>query len=74
MYGLGLYPLIERLSRITINSCTLIDNIFTNQINYFANSGLLISDICDHLPMNMDLKKITLRPLEMYKARKRTLY
>ena len=34
MYGLGLCPLIDRPSRITTHSCTLIDNIFTNQINY----------------------------------------
>ena len=51
MYGQGLYPLILRLSRITINSCTLIDNIFTNQINYSADSGLVITDISDHLPI-----------------------
>ena len=29
---------------------TLIDNIFTNQINYSILSGLLINDITDHLP------------------------
>ena len=51
MYGQGLYPLIVRPSRITINSCTLIDNIFTDRINYSADSGLLISDINDHLPI-----------------------
>ena len=51
MYGQGLYPLIVRPIRITINSCTLIDNIFTNQINYSADSGLLITDISDHLPI-----------------------
>ena len=49
MYGQGLYPLIVRPSRITINSCTLRDNIFINQINYSADSGLLITDISDHL-------------------------
>ena len=51
MYGLGLYPLIYRPSRITTHSCTLIDNIFTNQINYSIRSGLLINDITDHLPI-----------------------
>ena len=51
MYGQGLYPLIVRPSQITINSCTLIDNVFTNQINYPADSGLLITDISDHLPI-----------------------
>ena len=51
MYGLGLYPLIDRPSRITTHSCTLIDNIFTNQINYSIRSGLLMNDITDHLPI-----------------------
>ncbi len=51
MYGLGLHPLIDRPSRITTHSCTLIDNIFTNQINYSIRSGLLINDITDHLPI-----------------------
>ena len=51
MYGLGLHPLIDRPSRITTHSCTLIYNIFTNQINYSIRSGLLINDITDHLPI-----------------------
>ena len=51
MYGLGFYPLIDRPSRITTHSCTLIDNIFTNQINYSIRSGLLMNDITDHLPI-----------------------
>ena len=51
MNGQGLYPLIVRPSRITTNSCTLIDNIFTNPINYSADIGLLITDISDHLPI-----------------------
>ena len=48
MYGQGLH-LIVRTSRITINSCTLIDNIFANQINYSSDSRLLITNIGDHL-------------------------
>ena len=51
MYGLGLHPLIDRPSRITTHSCTLIDNICTKQINYSIRSGLLINDITDHLPI-----------------------
>ena len=64
MYGQGLYPLIVRPGRITINLCTLIDNIFTNQINYSADSGLLNTDISDHLPI-YEFEKIILRRLEM---------
>ena len=42
MNGQGLYHLIVRPSRITINLCN---------INYSADSGLLITDISDHLPI-----------------------
>ena len=50
MYYLGLYPLIVRPTRITSHSATLIDNIYTSQINNILNSGLIIDDISDHLP------------------------
>ena len=30
---------------------TLIDNIYTNNIHHSINSGLLINDITDHLPV-----------------------
>ena len=51
MYSLGLYPLIDRPSRITSHSSSLIDNIFTNAKYYNSVSGLLINDITDHLPI-----------------------
>ena len=53
LYFLGLHKLIDRRSRIrpTTHSCTLIGNIFTNQINYLIRSGLLINDIIDQLPI-----------------------
>ena len=34
MYSLGLYPLINRTSRITVTSATLIDNNFTSEREY----------------------------------------
>ena len=47
---LGLFPCINRLSRITSHSATLIDNIFTNCTNSQTKCGLLIIDITYHLP------------------------
>jgi hypothetical protein len=38
-------------TRITSHSATLIDNIFTNQQHDNLKSGLLFSDISDHLPI-----------------------
>ena len=46
----GYYPLITHPTRITSNSATLIDNIYTNVLNKNISSGLFITDISDHLP------------------------
>ena len=51
LYSLGMYPLIDRPSRIAYGSATLIDNIFTNEMQHDHFSGLLIEDISDHLPV-----------------------
>ena len=54
MYGLGLYLLIDKPTRITDNSTTLIDNIFTNELLFNVTSGIsgiMYNDISDHLPM-----------------------
>ena len=51
MYSVSLFPKITRPSRITSYSATLIDNIFTNHIENKSESGLLIKDITDHLPV-----------------------
>ena len=51
MYSVGLYPLIDRPTRISNHSFTLIDNVFTNVTNHKVTSGILVSDITDHLPI-----------------------
>ncbi len=67
MYSKGLYPSITKPSRITTHSATVIDNILTNNMTSNLESGLLINDITDHLPMfviheckhkNLDSSKI----------------
>jgi endonuclease/exonuclease/phosphatase family metal-dependent hydrolase len=48
------YPIITKPTRITADTATLIDNIFTNNIeNYIDSSlnGIIFSDISDHLPI-----------------------
>ena len=49
MYAIGLYPLIDRPTRITNQSFSLIDNIFTIVANHNITCGILINDITDHL-------------------------
>lgn len=51
MYSMSLFPIITQPSRITSHSATIIDNIFTNNIEDNIVSGLLINDISDHLPV-----------------------
>ncbi|XP_028407966.1 uncharacterized protein LOC114530582 [Dendronephthya gigantea] len=51
MYSNMFFPSITRPTRITSNSATLIDNIFTNNLDSYSFSGLLFTDISDHLPI-----------------------
>ena len=46
-----LLPLITKPTRITANSATLIDNIFTNHLTEDICNGIIINDISDHLPI-----------------------
>ena len=50
MYANSYIPIINRPTRVTKDTCTLIDNIFTNNISindHFFN-GILTADITDH--------------------------
>ena len=51
-YSYGLFPLINKPTRICKDSMTIIDNIFTNDTDnlHKMNCGILIYDISDHLP------------------------
>ena len=51
LFSAGLYPLIDKPTRITSHSATLIDNICTSEIHHNIQSGLCINDITDHLPI-----------------------
>ena len=47
----GFFPLINKPTRITTDSATLIDNIFTNIHDARLKSGIWVVDISDHLPI-----------------------
>ena len=51
MYSNMFFPLITRPSRITSQTATLIDNIFVNNFFERSRSGLIFTDISDHLPV-----------------------
>ena len=44
-------PLIDKPSRMTDRSISLIDNIFTNNFDLNVSSGLFYNDISDHFPI-----------------------
>ena len=51
LYSLCMFPLINKPMRITSHSATLVDNIFTNAFGIGHNSGILVNDLSDHLPI-----------------------
>ena len=53
MYAFTFLPLINRPTRITQYSATLIDNIFTNNLCHddLCFQGILVSDVSDHFPV-----------------------
>ena len=51
LFAFGFLPMITKPTRITAHSATLIDNIFTKITTVSSKSGLIISDISDHLPI-----------------------
>ena len=51
MYSIGLYPLVDRPTRISNHSFSLIENVFTIVTNHKVTSVILVSDITDHLPI-----------------------
>ena len=53
MYSCSFLPLIHKPTRVTKTTATLIDNIFTNdlQVNTNTMNGILLSNLSDHFPI-----------------------
>ena len=53
MLSHSLVPTITKPTRVTQKSCSLIDNIYTNNFSGSSNclSGILYTDISDHYPV-----------------------
>ena len=60
-YSFGFMPLINRPTRISNTTATIIDNIYTNAYSDLTNSdhGILICDITDHFPIFHINRKVT---------------
>ena len=55
-----LLPYILHPTRVTDHSATVIDNIFSNNFEYETVNGNIITQIADHFPQFMHLKKINI--------------
>ena len=53
LFSLGCFPFITYPTRVTSNSTTLIDHIYTNNMPHQATSHILLDDISDHMPILM---------------------
>ena len=51
MFSLGYKPLINEPTRITAYLSTVIDYIFTHDLEFKYKSGIVITDISDHPPI-----------------------
>ena len=51
LFSHQIIPQISRPTRISDHSATLIDNVLTNQLEPSSLSGIIITDISDHLPI-----------------------
>ena len=58
MYSSSFLPLINKPTRVTADSATLIDNIFTNNLSQHHSIGILLADISDHYPIFTYLKEL----------------
>ena len=47
----GFFPLITKTTRQSENTSSLIDNIFSNNLNIIETAGVIINDISDHFPV-----------------------
>ena len=71
IYAYSFLPLIDKPSRITQSSFSLIDNIITNNFNSDISSGLFVNDISDHFPVFQVSKKYNLsKNASIYERRK----
>ena len=68
------FPMINRPTRITSSSATLIDNVISNVCNLQSVPSVLYSDVSDHLPIvvQTNLRLQTIQPQKFTLRRKFT--
>lgn len=51
MYSFSYTPLISKPTRVTTECATLIDNIWTNEVEFNVKNTIIYADITDHFPV-----------------------
>ena len=71
LYSYGIFPLINKPTRVTDNSTTLIDNIFSNEVlNENMINGIFYTKITDHFPVfSINCSKVIEKPKFFRKTR-----
>ena len=54
MISKNFLPIINRPTRVTPHSCTLIDNIFFNTVDEVESSGVITTNISHHYPVSLE--------------------
>ncbi|XP_072037093.1 uncharacterized protein [Amphiura filiformis] len=67
-----MYPLIDRPTRVTPTTATLIDNIFTNVLTHQIKSGVCVVGLTDHFPIFQCTKSMALRFIQPHIGTTRT--
>jgi len=68
LHSLSCKLVIDKPTRITKHSTTLIDHIYTNDVKSSIVSGIIIDDLSDHLPIFVISEKAS--PQKVYSKRK----
>ena len=48
IFSNGFLPIITKPTRVTASSATLIDHIYTNNLNQILTAGIIVNDVADH--------------------------
>ena len=73
-YSCNMYPSINKPTRITKSSATLIDNIFLNlEYEGDSRSEILLDDLSDHLPCILICQNLSIRESPPTFSEKRNL-
>mgnify|MGYP001553100430 CR=1 FL=1 len=51
LYSYSFIPLINKPTRVSSSTTSVIDNIFTNQLTSTHNTGVIQADVSDHFPI-----------------------